>query len=84
MSRKSKVDKTHSSVRPTFTLFRNRCPICLKLHSKSKYFTTLYHLQNHLSTHSSDDESSSQMSIADIKNLIPEIAKAIQLGILLN
>ena len=38
MSRKSKIDKT-LSLRPTFTVFRTRCPICLILNKKSKYKT---------------------------------------------
>ena len=83
MSRKSKIDKT-LSLRPTFTVFRTRCPICLILNKKSKLFTTLYHVQFHLSTHSSDDESSSGISISEIKNMISQIAQGIQWGMILN
>lgn len=78
MSRKSKGDKTLSPVRPTFTVFRNRCPICMLLNHKSKLFTTLYHLQYHLSEHTSDDEISTGISISEIKNVISQIGQAIQ------
>jgi hypothetical protein len=84
MSRKSKCDKSLSTVRPTFTLFRNRCPLCMIITHKSKLFTSLYNLQFHLSTHSSDDESSSGISIAEIKNVISQIAQGIQWGMVLN
>jgi hypothetical protein len=81
--RKSKCNKTLSDVRPTFTLFRNRCPICLKLHKKSKSFTTLYGLQYHLTDHQkNDDESNSHISINEIQLVIPHIAKAIEWGML--
>jgi hypothetical protein len=50
------------------------------LNHKSKLFTSLYNLQFHLSTHSSDDESSSGISIAEIKNVISQIAQGIQWG----
>ena len=83
MSRKSKCDKTLNKVRPTFTLFRNKCPICLKLHKKSKYFTTLYGLQYHLKEHQNNDDTSvSKISINDIRLVIPHIARAIEWGML--
>ena len=78
MSRKSKGDKTLSPVRPTFTVFRNKCPICMHLNHRSKLFTTLYHLQYHLSEHTSDDEITTGIEIHEIKNVILQIAQAIQ------
>ncbi len=78
MSRKSKCDKTLSEIRPTFTVFRNRCPICMLLNHKSKLFTTLYNLQYHLSEHTSDDEVSTGISIPEIKKVISQIGQAIQ------
>lgn len=82
--KKSKLIKTHSVVRPTYTVFRNRCPICMRLHGKSKLFTTLYHLQNHLCTHSTEDESTTGILIKNIKNIILQIAQALEWGMLLN
>ena len=78
MSRKFKGDKTLSEIRPTFTVFRNRCPICMLLNHKSKLFTTLYNLQYHLSEHTRDDEISTGISIPEIKNVISQIGQAIQ------
>jgi hypothetical protein len=85
MSRKSKCDKSLSTVRPTFTLFRNRCPLCLKIYQKSKYFATLYGLQYHLNTHQkNDDVATSGISLDEIKNVISQIAQGIQWGMVLN
>lgn len=79
MVRKDKCDKTLSEVRPTYTLFRNRCPICMRIHKKSKYFTTLYGLQYHLNTHQkNDDVATSGISLDEIKNVISQVAQALQ------
>ena len=85
MSRKSKLDKTLSKIRPEFNVFRIRCPICMKLNHRSKMHTTLYNLQYHLATdHSSDDEISSGISVDSVKNVISQIARAIEWRMILN
>jgi hypothetical protein len=47
-------------------------------------FSTLYNLQYHLSDHSTDDEDSTGISIAEIKNIISQIALGIKWGMVLN
>jgi len=66
---------------PTRTIYTDspcKCPICLKLHNKSKKFGTPYHLLYHLKNHNSDDELSSNISVIDVKHTVNHICKAIE------
>ncbi len=78
-------DKTNvkSPSRADYTPIANRCPICMKLHNKSKKFGTPYQLQYHLKSHNSDDECTSGISIIETSKTIKVITKAIQWRMLL-
>ena len=77
MCRRDKINHKDPS-RSNYTLIANRCPICMKLHNKSKKFGTPYQLQYHLNNHNSDDENTTGISIVEISQVIKTVAKAIQ------
>ena len=76
MTRRDK-DSTKKPIRVNYTAIPSKCPICLKLRSRSKKFGTPYHLQYHLRDHNSDDENSTGISILDVRETIDHICKAI-------
>ena len=64
--------------RTLYTALNSRCPICLELHNKSKKFGTPYHLLYHLNDHTTDDESTTKISIKEIRETVKQICKAIR------
>jgi hypothetical protein len=76
MTRRDKFS-TKIPTRMIYTDVASKCPICLKLHNKSKKFGTPYHLLYHLKNHNSDDELSSKISVIDVKQTVNHICKAI-------
>jgi len=82
MVRENKVEVKYPS-RSNYIPIANRCPICIKLHNKSKKFGTPYQLQYHLNNHNSDDENTTGISVLEISQTIKVVTKAIQWGMLL-
>jgi hypothetical protein len=82
MSRQNKTNQ-HSPSRINYIPIANRCPICMKLHNKSKKFGTPYQLQYHLNNHDSDDENTAGISVLEISHTIKVVTKAVQWGMLL-
>jgi hypothetical protein len=78
MTRRDKFSKKPPT-RTLYTALNSKCPICIKLHDKSKKFGTPYHLLYHLKDHNSDDECSTNIAITEIKETVQYICKAIQL-----
>jgi hypothetical protein len=76
MTRRDK-DSTKKPIRVNYTALNSRCPLCMRLFSKSKKFGTPYHLQYHLRDHNSDDENSTGISILDVRQTVNHICKAI-------
>lgn len=77
MTRRDKLS-TEKPTRIIYTAIPSKCPICMELHNKSKRFGTPYHLLYHLNDHNLDDESTTKISINEIKDTIKQICKAIQ------
>jgi len=77
MTRRDKFS-TNPPTRTVYTRLNTKCPICLELHNKSKIFGTLYHLLYHLNSHTTDDESTTKISIKEIKDTVKQICKAIK------
>ena len=77
MCRRDKINQNTPS-RTNYIPIANRCPICMKLHNKSKKFGTTYQLQYHLKNHNSDDENSTGISVLEISNAMKMISKAVQ------
>lgn len=78
MVRRNKLDKTHKPCRVIYTALESRCPLCLELHNKSKTFGTPYQLLYHLNEHNSDDETTTKITIKEIRITIRQICKAIK------
>ena len=82
MVRENKAEVKYTS-RSNYIPIANRCPICMKLHNKSKKFGTPYQLQYHLNNHDSDDENTTGISVLEISHTIKVVTKAVQWGMLL-
>ncbi len=82
MTRRDKFSKKPPT-RTLYTVQKSKCPICLELHNKSKIFGTLYHLLYHLNDHNSDDETTTKISVKEIRITVKQICKAIQWRMLL-
>jgi hypothetical protein len=78
MTRRDKFS-TKPATRTLYTALNSKCPLCIKLHNKSKKFRTPYHLLYHLKDHNSDDECSTNITINEIKEIVKNICKAIRL-----
>lgn len=76
--RRNKLNKTHKPCRVIYTALESKCPLCLALHNKSKKFGTPYHLLYHLNSHSSDDETTTKITVNEIRKTVKQICKAIQ------
>ncbi len=75
--RRNKLDKTHKPCRVIYTALESKCPICIELHNKSKVFGTPYHLLYHLRDHNSDDETTTKITVKEIRNTVKQICIAI-------
>jgi len=73
-------DKYYNSTptRTIYTALAIRCPLCLELYNKSKKFGTPYHLLYHLNDHNSDDQTSTKITINDIRLTVKQICQAIE------
>ena len=78
MVRRDKLDKTHKPCRVIYTALESKCPLCLALHNKSKKFGTPYHLLYHLNFHNLDDETTTKITIKEIRIVVKQICKAIK------
>ena len=77
MVRRDKYDN-NTPTRTIYTALAIRCPLCMQLHSKSKKFGTPYSLLYHLNEHNSDDQSSTKITINDIRLNVKQICQAIE------
>jgi len=71
----------HTNNYPTriiYTALAVRCPICLKLHNKSKQFGTPYHLLYHINDHDLDDQTTTLITLEEIRFTIKQICRAIE------
>jgi len=75
--RRDKLDNCKPT-RTIYTALAIRCPLCMQLHSKSKKFGTPYSLLYHLNNHNSDDQSSTKITINDIRLTVKQICQAIE------
>jgi hypothetical protein len=73
---------TDTPTRVIYTDFAIKCPICMKLHNKSKKFGTPYHLLYHINEHSIDDQTTTLITLEDIRFTVKQLCKAIQWRIL--
>ena len=76
MTRRDK-DSTKKPIRVNYTALNSRCPLCMSLYSRSKKFGTPYHLQYHLRDHNSDDETTTKITVKEIRNTVKQICIAI-------
>lgn len=77
MTRRDKFSTKHPT-RTLYTALNSKCPLCMALHNKSKIFGTPYHLLYHINDHNLDDESTTKITIDEIRITVKQICKAIE------
>jgi hypothetical protein len=55
----------------------------MKLHNKSKKFGTPYHLLYHINDHNNDDQTSTLITLDEIRFIVKQLCKAIQWRLLI-
>ena len=61
-----------------YTSFPIKCPLCMALHNKSKNFGTPYHLLYHINDHDIDDQTTTLITLEEIRLTVKQICKAIE------
>jgi hypothetical protein len=82
LSRRDKFS-TETPTRIIYTDFAIRCPICMELHNKSKKFGTPYHLLYHINDHDIDDQTTTLITLDEIRLVIKQLCNAIKWRMLL-
>jgi len=79
MTRRDKFS-TKSPTRTLYTAMISKCPICIALNNKSKKFGTPYHLLYHINVHDLDDQTTTLITLEEIRLTVKQICKAIEWG----
>ncbi|MCH7560005.1 MAG: hypothetical protein IIC67_01315 [Thaumarchaeota archaeon] len=78
MTRQKLLDIVQQPYRITYTRISQRCPICLRLYSRSKRFDTPYRLLYHLNIHDELDENAAKITKNEVREVVKNICKAIE------
>ena len=78
MSRQKLSEKYQRPYRITYANISQKCPICIRLCSRSKRFDTPYRLLYHLNTHSEFDEKTAKITKDEVRVVVKNVCKAIE------